>query len=122
MFPIEESDGGKIILVGGEKVIRTFFGEKDKTIGLLSKRTDGRFQLRKPSLIEGIHLFRKSQSWGTNVSILKVLPSDSIIKLEVDTGVLWVTAAEYLAEGEYLSFRKHGTQVFLGKEKFKKVK
>ena len=89
-------------------------------VGLL-ERHGGDLVLRKPSLKQKDHLFLKTDSYGTNASVLRVLPSTTIIILELDTGVIKTTVGNYLEHGEVREYGKHGKQYFLARQAFEEV-
>jgi hypothetical protein len=120
IFPIQESLSSKIIL-HQDQVIRVSNMLPDKLMGLISQDAEGRITFLKPSLKQSEHLFRKTDSYGTNAAILRHLPHATTIILELDTGTVKTTVATYLALGEVMEFGNYGRQYFLARQAFEEV-
>ena len=106
----------------GSYEIRRYPDDKvgSNLIGLL-ERHGSDFVLRKPSLKQKFHLFLKTDSYGTNASVLRVLPSTTTIILELDTGTVKTTVATWLEHGEVMQFGNNGKQYFLARQAFEEV-
>jgi hypothetical protein len=120
MFPIAETFKTSIV-IKGNTLYRTSMDADPKVMGVLSQKKNGQYVFTKPALKQSEHLFRKTDSYGTNAVILKNLPIDTEVILDLDTGVIKTTVGNYLEHGEVREYGKHGEQYFLARQAFEEV-